>query len=140
MNLPFRKDAVEKILRDVLRSGKEPTLEICGGITAMLGLHATGAKVPCQAATRLQTPSIIPWNKSFALVKESNSKGLLLAIPSEGLVNITTEEIVDLFPDGIDLLFVERKFGKIKINTAIKKIADIIWLVSIYIMNFSKIF
>ena len=39
-----------------------------------------------------------------------------------------------------NLLFVERKFGKIKINTAIKKIADIIWLVSIYIMNFSKIF
>ena len=44
------------------------------------------------------------------------------------------------FKNSFNLLFVERKFGKIKINTAIKKIADIIWLVSIYIMNFSKIF
>ena len=44
------------------------------------------------------------------------------------------------FKNSFNFLFVERKFGKIKINTAIKKIADIIWLVSIYIMNFSKIF
>ena len=44
------------------------------------------------------------------------------------------------FKNSFNLLFVERKFGKIKINTAIKKIADIIWLVSIYTMNFSKIF
>ena len=44
------------------------------------------------------------------------------------------------FKNSFNFLFVERKFGKIKINTAIKKIADIIWLVSIYIINFSKIF
>ena len=44
------------------------------------------------------------------------------------------------FKNSFKFLFVERKFGKIKINTAIKKIADIIWLVSIYIMSFSKIF
>ena len=44
------------------------------------------------------------------------------------------------FKNSFNLLFVERKFGKIKISTAIKKIADIIWLVSIYTMNFSKIF
>ena len=44
------------------------------------------------------------------------------------------------FKNSFNLLFVERKFGKIKINTAIKKIADIIWFVSIYIMSFSKIF
>ena len=44
------------------------------------------------------------------------------------------------FKNSFNLLFVERKFGKIKINTAIKKIADIIWLVSIYVTNFSKIF
>ena len=44
------------------------------------------------------------------------------------------------FKNSFNFLFVERKFGKIKINTAIKKIADITWLVSIYIISFSKIF
>ena len=60
------------------------------------------------------------------------------------MITIITKVIIaqmDKFlKNSFNLLFVERKFGKIKINTAIKKIADIIWLVSIYIMNFSKIF
>ena len=42
--------------------------------------------------------------------------------------------------NSFNLLFVERKLGKIKIIIAVKKIADIIWLVSIYITSSSKIF
>ena len=60
------------------------------------------------------------------------------------MITIITKVIIaqmDKFlKNSFNLLFVERKFGKIKINTAIKKIADIIWLASIYIINFSKIF
>ena len=60
------------------------------------------------------------------------------------MITIITKVIIAqmdrFFKNSFDLLFVERKLGKIKINTAIKKIADIIWLVSIYIMNLSKIF
>ena len=60
------------------------------------------------------------------------------------MITIITKVIIDqierFLKNSFNLLFVERKFGKIKINTEIKKIADIIWLVSIYVMNFSKIF
>ena len=60
------------------------------------------------------------------------------------MITIITKVIIvqmDKFlKNSFNLLFVERKFGKIKINTAIKKIADITWLVSIYIISFSKIF
>ena len=60
------------------------------------------------------------------------------------MITIITKVIIAqmdrFFKNSFNLLFVERKFGKIKINTAIKKIADITWLVSIYIMSFSKIF
>ena len=60
------------------------------------------------------------------------------------MITIITKVIIaqmDKFlKNSFNLLFVERKFGKIKISTAIKKIADIIWSVPIYIMNFPKIF
>ena len=56
------------------------------------------------------------------------------------ITKVIIAQIERFLKNSFNLLFVERKFGKIKINTAIKKIADIIWLVSIYIMNFSKIF
>ena len=60
------------------------------------------------------------------------------------MITIITRVIIaqmDRFlKNSFNFLFVERKFGKIKINTAIKKIADITWLVSIYIISFSKNF
>ena len=56
------------------------------------------------------------------------------------ITKVIIAQIDKFLKNSFNLLFVERKFGKIKINTAIKKIADIIWLVSIYIMSFSKIF
>ena len=60
------------------------------------------------------------------------------------MITIITKVIIAqmdrFFKNSFNLLFVERKFGKIKTNTATKKIADIIWLVSIYVKSSSKIF
>ena len=60
------------------------------------------------------------------------------------MITIITKVIIaqmDRFlKNSFNLLFVERKLGKIKIIIAVKKITDIIWLVSIYITSFSKIF
>ncbi|AIQ98262.1 ABC transporter transmembrane domain-containing protein [Prochlorococcus sp. MIT 0801] len=108
MDLPFRKDAVQKILRDNLSDGRAPTMELLGGICAMLGLHAGSARISAESGTRLQTPSLIPWKGSFVLVQESNSKGLVIASPSEGELIINSEELEDIFPDGIEVLFVDR--------------------------------
>jgi ATP-binding cassette subfamily B protein len=108
LQLPFRKDSVEKILRDTVRRGKPPTLELCGGLASMLGLHAYGAKVPAQLGTRLQTPALIVWGDSFALLRQSSAQGLLLASPRDGLVTVPAAELEQTFAEGIDLLLVDR--------------------------------
>jgi ATP-binding cassette, subfamily B, bacterial HlyB/CyaB len=108
LDLPFRKDSVEKILRDAMRRGKTPTMELCGGLVAMLGLHAYGAKVPAVMGVRLQTPALITWNGSFALARESNSRGLVLASPRDGWVELGAEKLEEVFPEGIDVLLVDR--------------------------------
>jgi alkanesulfonate monooxygenase SsuD/methylene tetrahydromethanopterin reductase-like flavin-dependent oxidoreductase (luciferase family) len=38
LELPYRRDAVDKILRDKMRRGQKPDLQLCGQIAAMLGL------------------------------------------------------------------------------------------------------
>ena len=58
LKLPFRRDAVEKIVRDVLRRGQTPDLQLCGQLASMLGLHVSGARVAAAQGTRLQTPEI----------------------------------------------------------------------------------
>ena len=67
LRLPFRKDSIEKILRDSLRRGQSPNIQLCGQIGASLGLHVTNAKAPSRLGVRLQVPSLIVWKGTFAI-------------------------------------------------------------------------
>jgi len=108
LQLPYRRDAIERVLRDRLRRGQTPDLPLCGQIAATLGLLVTGAKVPATAATRLVTPCLVPWKGSFALVTASNAGGLTLASPAEGWLQLTPAQIAETYPEGIELLLLER--------------------------------
>ena len=108
MKLPFRRDAIEKVLRDQLRRGQTPTLRLCGQIAAGLGLHVSGAKVAARFATRLQTPTMIPWLGGFALVIRSDERGVVLASPSQGFVDLPASTLEEVFPEGIELLLLDR--------------------------------
>jgi len=108
MKLPFRRDSIEKMLRDSLRRGQTPTLQMCGQIAAGLGLHVAGAKVPALMGTRLQTPTLLPWQQSFALAIRSDQLGLTLASPSEGFIKLDPNQLEEAFPEGIELLLLDR--------------------------------
>jgi len=108
MDLPFRRDAIEKVLRDVLRRNQTPNLQLCGQLAASLGLHVVAAKVPSSECTRLKTPSLLQWNGGFALVIGSSSAGLRLASPQQGLVNLDPAQVAEAFPEGFEILLVDR--------------------------------
>jgi subfamily B ATP-binding cassette protein HlyB/CyaB len=108
LKLPFRRDAVEKILRDVLRRGQTPDLQLCGSIAASMGLHVSGVRVPASQGNRLQVPALVPWKQGFALVRAADARGLVLASPRDGWVELTPAQIEATYPEGIDVLLVER--------------------------------
>ena len=58
-------------------------------------------------AGRLQVPSMLPW-RGFALVVASSERGLKLASPKQGVVTISPNDLAEQFPEGIELLLVER--------------------------------
>ena len=68
MGLPFRRDAIEKTMRDALRRGKQPTLPMLGQLAAGMGLHASGTRVAASVCTRLNVPCLINWEGGFGLV------------------------------------------------------------------------
>ena len=109
LNMPFRKDSIEKILRSELRNGKTASIELYGAIASLSDLSATGVRVSPSAGTRLQTPALVKWKESFCLIKTSNSDGLVIASPKEGLIHIKAKDIKNEFEDGIDLLLIEKK-------------------------------
>ena len=108
MKLPFRRDSIEKVLQDNIRRGLTPNLQLCGQLAASLGLHVMAAKVPADAGTRLQVPSMLPWQGGFALVVASSEQGLKLASPRQGLVTLAPQDLTESFPEGIELLLMER--------------------------------
>jgi len=141
LELPFRRDAVEKILRDVLRRGQTPDLQICGQLAAMLGLHVSGAKVAASQGTRLQAPALLPWKEGFALLRASHAGGMVLASPRDGIVQLAPDQIEENYPEGIELLLLERtmqtpeqRFGPSWFLPAIKRYRGV--LVQVVLASF----
>ena len=108
LKLPFRRDAVERVVLDAIRRGQTPELQLLGQIGAMLGLHVVGGNVPATMGSRMQTPALVSWNQGFALAVASNAEGLTLASPSEGWVQISTDQLEEKFREGINVLLVDR--------------------------------
>ncbi len=108
MKLPFRRDAIEKVLQDNLRRGLTPNLQLCGQLAASLGLHVMASWVPARAGTRLQVPSMLSWKGGFALVIASSERGLKLASPKQGVVTLAPDDLAEQFPEGIEVLLMER--------------------------------
>ncbi len=108
MDLPFRRDAIEKVLRDVVRRDQTPNMQICGQLAAGLGLHVVAARVPISECTRLKTPSLMQWDEGFVLVIGSSNNGLLLASPREGQITVSPEQISERCPEGVEILLVDR--------------------------------
>ena len=111
LKAPFRRDAIEKVLEDQIRRGLVLNLQLFGQLSSSLGLHVMSSHVPAVAGTRLQVPSLLPWHDGFALVIASNEQGLILASPSQGIVTLAPPELVHHFPDGIELLLIERSIS-----------------------------
>ena len=108
MKLPYRRDAIEKTLRESLRRDSAPSLQVCGQLAASLGLHVAGVKVPAELSHRLQTPSMISWENSFAIVTASTASGITLASPRQGWITVSRDEVEQLYPEGIEILLVDR--------------------------------
>ena len=128
LKLPFRRDSIEKILRDSLRRGQSPNIQLCGQLGASLGLHVVAGYVPTNFGTRLQVPSMVAWRGGFALAIRSDVRGLVLASPSQGKVTLQADQLQQDFPEGIDVLLMDRaintpeqRFGPIWFMPALRK-------------------
>ena len=121
LKIPIRKDSLEKILRDIESRGADIDLRLIGDLFSNLGLHVTSGKVPFRMASRLQTPCVIKWKESFALILKSSQEGILLASPNEGLINISSDNLETTFEDEINILLLE------KTNETPQKIFNLNW-------------
>jgi ATP-binding cassette, subfamily B, bacterial HlyB/CyaB len=86
LGVPFRRDTIERVLTDQLTRSGGVSLQFCGAVAELMGLTAQLVKVPATAAGRLQTPAMIAWQDSFAILYKATPQELVLASPESGLM------------------------------------------------------
>ena len=108
LKVPIRRDSIEKILRDYENRGTVIDLRLIGELLSNLGLQVTSGAIPSRMASRLQTPCVIKWKKSFALILESSQEGILIASPDEGMINISNDNLKSTFENDINILLLDK--------------------------------
>tara|TARA_Y100001968_G_scaffold299418_1_gene310068 strand:- start:8207 stop:11161 length:2955 start_codon:yes stop_codon:yes gene_type:complete len=108
MDLPFRRDTVEKIISNEISSGKSLTIESIGGILSMFGLHISRSSIPFKYIDRVLTPCLIDWNKSFAIIEKSTSGQLSIVSPVDGRISIEENEFKNIFNESLEVIFFEK--------------------------------
>ena len=108
MNFPFKKESVKNSLNKYLIKHKFISLKACGEIASYHGLQIDICNINTEIVNRIKTPSLIKWEENFAVVSESSRKGLKILIPYQGYKNIKFENLKNVFPNGIEILNLER--------------------------------
>lgn len=107
-NLPFRRDAIEKILQQYSARGQSLSMRLYAQIASGLGLHVTTSSVSIHDLDRLQTPSLIQWNQVIAIVIKNDERGLRIASPAEGLLTLGWSEFDSLDQEQISVIHLDK--------------------------------
>ncbi len=105
--MPFRKDAIRRILTNQQERMGRLSLPVCGSLAEMIGLKTQLVEVPVQAFHRLQTPCLITWQEGFAVLYETSDKGYILGDPEVGLIRRTPESFAETWGDRGEVLLLE---------------------------------
>ena len=108
INFPFKKESVKNFLKGYLSNHKYLSLQVCGEIFTYHGLQISISNIRPEIGKRIITPALIKWEDNFAVVSEINRKGLEIIVPSEGYKIINFENLNSFFPNGIEILNLEK--------------------------------
>ena len=141
MDFPFRKDSVEKVLKEFYEENNFISLQLCAKIGSYHALQVSIAKLDPTFITNIKTPALIKWKNTFAIIINSNQKGIKLATPNEGYIKISSSEIKNFFTEDIEIILLERtnitqnkSFGPSWFLPAIKKYKGV--LIQVLVASF----
>jgi ATP-binding cassette subfamily B protein len=106
-SMPFRKDVIRRILANQHERMGQLSLPICGSVSEMMGLKTQLVRVPVGAFGRLNTPCLIRWQESFAVLYETSEKAYILGDPEVGIIRRTPESFAEAWGESGEVLLLE---------------------------------
>lgn len=140
-NMPFRRDVVKRVLVNQMERSGGISLELCGAVAEMMGLHAQLVGVPASAVGRLTAPALVQWQDSLALLYSISAKELVIAVPELGIVRRKPEEFVETWGQQGEVLLLkptkqtpQKRFGLSWFLPAIRQHRRV--LIEVFIASF----
>lgn len=108
-SMPFRKDVIERIVKEQLERQNQLSLPLCGAIVELMGLTAQLAMIPTSVVTQLYPPALVRWQDKLAILYEASEEGFVLGVPEKGILRLKKEDFVqaletEVTPEGRQVL------------------------------------
>ncbi|MBD2460993.1 peptidase domain-containing ABC transporter [Oscillatoria sp. FACHB-1407] len=138
LNIPFRRDVVQRILVSQTQRTGSMSLELCGAVSELMGLNAQLVMVPGSAIGRLEAPVLLKWQDTVVLLYEVSERELVIAVPDMGIIRRKPAEFAETWGEQGEVLLLkptqqtpQKRFGLEWFLPVIKKHQRVLWEVFI---------
>ena len=108
LEMAVRKDSIRSILEDFKNSNQKIDLTTYGKIISSIGLQVSISVFKKEDLLRISLPVLIIWEDSLRLIKETTQKSIIIASPTDGFVEIESNQIEKEYPNGVEYLIFNR--------------------------------
>ncbi|MCS6813913.1 MAG: cyclic nucleotide-binding domain-containing protein, partial [Cyanobacteria bacterium] len=85
-NIPFRREAIRRVVNHHISPTHEVSLQICGSIADLIGLNAQLVTLPTLSMGQIPVPAMLIWQGKPAIVYKANDREITIASPELGLI------------------------------------------------------
>jgi ATP-binding cassette subfamily B protein len=139
--MPFRRDVIRRVFVSQMERSGGISLELCGAVAEMMGLHAQLVMVPASAIGRLEAPALVMWQDSLALLYEVSERQLIIAVPELGLLRRKPADFTETWGDRGEVLLLkptkqtpQQRFGLQWFLPALKRHRKV--LIEVFVASF----
>lgn len=138
LNIPFRRDVVQRILVNQMDRTGGLSLDLCGAVAEFMGLSAQLVMVPAQSVGRLEAPALVKWQDNSALIYSVSEREMVIAVPDVGIVRRKPSEFAETWGEQGEVLLLratkqtpQKRFNLEWFLPSIKKYQNVLILVFI---------
>ncbi len=89
--MPFRKDIIQRIVKEQMSRGNDLSLPLCGAIVELMGLNAQLVNLPTGAIGQIYPPALVQWQGKLAILYEANVDEFVVGLPEKGILRLKKE-------------------------------------------------
>jgi len=108
LGMPFRKDAIVRVVEEQIERHNTLSLNICGAIAELMELNAQLLTIPAEKFTELEGPLLTRWEDRLAIVYEISPRSVVVAVPELGITRKEPAQFLETWGESGQVLLLKK--------------------------------